>query len=69
MLDARDHIDELQSLRGIAALMVAISHISSIYALPPRVASHTFALQDLIAVGTWNFSLVEMQQSPKASGA
>jgi len=30
----RHHIEELQSLRGIAALMVAISHISSIYALP-----------------------------------
>ena len=33
-LDARRHIDELQSLRGIAALIVAISHTSSIYALP-----------------------------------
>jgi peptidoglycan/LPS O-acetylase OafA/YrhL len=37
ILDARDHIDELQSLRGIAALMVAISHISSIYVLPPAL--------------------------------
>jgi peptidoglycan/LPS O-acetylase OafA/YrhL len=34
ILDARDHIEELQSLRGIAALMVAISHMSSIYVLP-----------------------------------
>jgi peptidoglycan/LPS O-acetylase OafA/YrhL len=35
ILDARDHIEELQSLRGIAALIVAISHLSSIYLLPP----------------------------------
>jgi peptidoglycan/LPS O-acetylase OafA/YrhL len=35
-LDARPHIDELQSLRGIAALIVAVSHLSSIYVLPPR---------------------------------
>jgi peptidoglycan/LPS O-acetylase OafA/YrhL len=34
-LDARPHIDELQSLRGIAALVVAVSHLSSIYLLPP----------------------------------
>jgi peptidoglycan/LPS O-acetylase OafA/YrhL len=34
ILDARHHIDELQSLRGVAALMVAISHMSSIYSLP-----------------------------------
>ena len=33
-MDARRHIDELQSLRGIAALIVAISHMSSIYVLP-----------------------------------
>ena len=33
----RHHIDELQSLRGVAALAVAVSHISSIYALPPNV--------------------------------
>ena len=36
-LDARRHIDELQSLRGVAALIVAVSHISSIYSLPPVV--------------------------------
>jgi peptidoglycan/LPS O-acetylase OafA/YrhL len=30
-LDARHHIDELQSLRGIAALIVVFSHMSSIY--------------------------------------
>ena len=30
-MDARHHIDELQSLRGIAALIVVISHMSSIY--------------------------------------
>lgn len=35
LLAARHHIDELQSLRGVAALIVAVSHISSIYALPP----------------------------------
>src|ERR1700723_4648936 len=35
ILDARPHIDELQSLRGIAALIVAVSHLSSIYLLPP----------------------------------
>jgi peptidoglycan/LPS O-acetylase OafA/YrhL len=34
-LDARRHIDELQSLRGVAALIVAVSHMSSIYLLPP----------------------------------
>ena len=34
-MDARHHIDELQSLRGIAALIVAVSHMSSIYRLPP----------------------------------
>jgi peptidoglycan/LPS O-acetylase OafA/YrhL len=34
-LDARHHIEELQSLRGVAALMVAISHISYLYGLPP----------------------------------
>ena len=34
-MDARRHIDELQSLRGIAALIVAVSHMSSIYVLPP----------------------------------
>jgi peptidoglycan/LPS O-acetylase OafA/YrhL len=34
-LDARHHIDELQSLRGVAALIVAISHMSLIYVLPP----------------------------------
>ena len=33
----RQHIDELQSLRGVAALAVAVSHISSIYALPANV--------------------------------
>jgi peptidoglycan/LPS O-acetylase OafA/YrhL len=33
-LDARRHIDELQSLRGMAALIVAISHTSSVYAIP-----------------------------------
>jgi peptidoglycan/LPS O-acetylase OafA/YrhL len=33
-LYARHQIEELQSLRGIAALMVAISHMSSIYVLP-----------------------------------
>jgi peptidoglycan/LPS O-acetylase OafA/YrhL len=39
-LDQRHHIDELQSLRGVAALIVAISHISSIYTLSagPRIA-------------------------------
>jgi peptidoglycan/LPS O-acetylase OafA/YrhL len=31
---ARHHIEELQSLRGIAALIVALSHMSSIYVLP-----------------------------------
>src|ERR1700733_427874 len=36
-LDARHHIDELQSLRGVAALIVAVSHMSSIYSLPPMV--------------------------------
>ena len=36
-MDARRHIDELQSLRGVAALIVAVSHISSIYSLPPVV--------------------------------
>ena len=36
-LDARRHIDELQSLRGVAALIVAVSHISSIYSLSPVV--------------------------------
>jgi peptidoglycan/LPS O-acetylase OafA/YrhL len=36
-LNSRHHIDELQSLRGAAALMVAISHLSSVYALPPVV--------------------------------
>jgi peptidoglycan/LPS O-acetylase OafA/YrhL len=30
-LDARHHIDELQSLRGAAALVVVFSHLSSIY--------------------------------------
>lgn len=30
-MDARHHIDELQSLRGVAALTVVISHMSSIY--------------------------------------
>lgn len=34
-MDARRHIDELQSLRGVAALIVAVSHMSSIYLLPP----------------------------------
>jgi peptidoglycan/LPS O-acetylase OafA/YrhL len=34
ILDARPHIDELQSLRGVAALVVAVSHMSSIYLLP-----------------------------------
>ena len=33
-MDARHHIEELQSLRGVAALVVAISHLSSIYLLP-----------------------------------
>lgn len=33
-MDTRRHIDELQSLRGAAALMVAVSHTSSIYVLP-----------------------------------
>jgi peptidoglycan/LPS O-acetylase OafA/YrhL len=33
-LDVRRHIDELQSLRGVAALVVAVSHMSSIYVLP-----------------------------------
>lgn len=28
------HIDELQTLRGIAALVVAVSHISTVYAVP-----------------------------------
>jgi peptidoglycan/LPS O-acetylase OafA/YrhL len=28
------HIDELQSLRGLAALIVAVSHTSSVYAMP-----------------------------------
>jgi peptidoglycan/LPS O-acetylase OafA/YrhL len=36
-LDARRHIDELQSLRGVAAVMVAISHMSSIYSLPASI--------------------------------
>jgi peptidoglycan/LPS O-acetylase OafA/YrhL len=36
-LDAPNRIDELQSLRGVAALMVAISHMSSIYLLPPTL--------------------------------
>ncbi len=36
-MDARHHIDELQSLRGVAALIVAVSHMSSIYSLPPVV--------------------------------
>jgi peptidoglycan/LPS O-acetylase OafA/YrhL len=34
-LNAQHHIEELQSLRGVAALMVAVSHMSSIYMLPP----------------------------------
>jgi hypothetical protein len=34
ILDARHHMDELQSLRGMAALIVAVSHTSSIYAIP-----------------------------------
>jgi peptidoglycan/LPS O-acetylase OafA/YrhL len=33
-LYARHHIEELQSLRGAAALTVAISHLSMVYALP-----------------------------------
>jgi peptidoglycan/LPS O-acetylase OafA/YrhL len=33
-LDARHHIDELQSLRGVAALVVVFSHITPIYGLP-----------------------------------
>jgi peptidoglycan/LPS O-acetylase OafA/YrhL len=36
-LDVRHHIDELQSLRGVAALMVAISHMSSVYSLPASI--------------------------------
>ncbi len=34
-MDAHRHIDELQSLRGVAALIVAVSHMSSFYMLPP----------------------------------
>jgi peptidoglycan/LPS O-acetylase OafA/YrhL len=37
ILDAPHHIDELQALRGVAALTVAVSHMSSIYLLPPAV--------------------------------
>jgi peptidoglycan/LPS O-acetylase OafA/YrhL len=33
-LDARHHIDELQSLRGVAALIVVISHLTPVYGLP-----------------------------------
>jgi peptidoglycan/LPS O-acetylase OafA/YrhL len=36
VLNGRNHIDELQSLRGVAALVVAISHISYVYPLPVR---------------------------------
>lgn len=36
-MDARHHIDELQSLRGVAALIVVLSHMTSIY-LPPHGA-------------------------------
>jgi peptidoglycan/LPS O-acetylase OafA/YrhL len=44
ILDAPHQIEELQSLRGIAALMVAISHMSSIYMLPSglRIAVDCF---------------------------
>jgi peptidoglycan/LPS O-acetylase OafA/YrhL len=33
-VQTRRHIEELQSLRGVAALVVAISHMSSVYAIP-----------------------------------
>ncbi len=36
-LDTRQHIEELQSLRGIAALTVAFSHLSTVYSLPSAV--------------------------------
>lgn len=36
-MEARHQIDELQSLRGLAALMVAVSHTSSVYSLPPAL--------------------------------
>ena len=33
-MTARHHIDELQSLRGVAVLIVVVSHMSSVYLLP-----------------------------------
>lgn len=36
-MQLRRHIGELQTLRGVAALVVAVSHISTIYSLPDAV--------------------------------
>lgn len=37
IFDARHYIDELQSLRGMAALIVVVSHTSSVYVIPSAV--------------------------------
>lgn len=36
-MEVRRNIEELQSLRGLAALNVVISHVSTVYTLPPNI--------------------------------
>ena len=36
-METRRHIEELQTLRGFAALLVALSHLTTVYAIPDKV--------------------------------